>query len=161
MQKNLLPLQTEFGLVRFARQTDAKRIVEMAGQLANHHGDMATLTVDDVIRDISGDNPWLHILVAEAGGELVGYAALCRLIRFQFGLRGMDMHHLFAETAFRGQGVGTSLVEASKTTARALSCSYMTVGTNPDNHKAQAFYEALGFGRKDAHPPRFSIQLQG
>lgn len=69
------------------------------------------------------------------------------------------MHHLFTEAAFRGRGVGRSLVEASKITATALSCGYMTVGTHPDNHEAQAFYESLGFQRKDAHPPRFSIQL--
>ncbi|MFN8680301.1 N-acetyltransferase family protein [Paracoccus sp. P2] len=161
MQKNHLSLQTGFGLVRCARQTDTERIVEMAGKLADHHGDTPTLTADDLIRDISGENPWLYVLVAEADGELVGYVALCRLIRLQFGLRGMDIHHLFTEAPFRGRGAGHGLVEASKITARALSCSYMTVGTHPDNHKAQAFYEALGFERKDAHPPRFSIQLRG
>lgn len=159
MLKSTLPLKTGFGLIRFARRTDAERIVEMAGKLANHHGDTPTLTVDDLIRDISGKNPWLYVLVAEADGELVGYAGLCRLIQLQFGLRGMDMHHLFTEASLRGQGVGHSLVDASKITARALSCSYMAVGTHPDNHKAQAFYEKLGFERRDAHPTRFSIRL--
>ncbi|RWR16708.1 GNAT family N-acetyltransferase [Sinirhodobacter populi] len=159
MQKHTLPIQTEFGLVRCARQIDAERIVEMAGKLAAHHGDTPTLTAHDLIRDISGENPSLYVLVAEADGELVGYVALCRLIRLQFGLRGIDMHHLFTEASFRGRGVGNSLVEASKIKANALSCGYMTVGTHPDNHKAQAFYEALGFERKDAHPPRFSIQI--
>lgn len=160
MQKNTLVLHTEFGLVRCAHQSDATRIVQMVEKLAAHHGDTPTLTADDLIRDISGENPWLHILVAEAEGELVGYAALCRLARLQFGLRGIDMHHLFAEAAFRGRGVGHSLVEASKIKANALSCSYMTVSTHPDNYKAQAFYQALGFERKDAHSLRFSIQLE-
>lgn len=161
MQKKHLPLQTGFGMVRFARQTDAKRIVEMAGKLADHHGDTATLSADDLIRNMSGENPWLYVLVAEADGELIGYAALCRLIRLHFGLRGMDMHHLFTEAEFRGQGVGNSLVEACKITAHTMSCTYMMVGTDPDNHKAQAFYEALGFERRDAYPPRFAIQLEG
>lgn len=160
MPKNALPLQTEFGLVRCARQTDAERIVEMVGQLAAHHGDTATLTEDDLIRDISGDSPWLHVLVAQADEKLVGYAALCGLARLQFGLRGLDMHHLFTEPSYRGRGIGHGLVEASKIKASALLCGYMTVGTHPDNHKAQAFYESLGFERKDAHPPRFSIQLE-
>jgi len=160
MQKNTSPLRTEFGLVRCARKTDAERIVEMAGKLARHHGDIPTLTADALIRDISGENPWVYVLVAEADGELAGYVALCRLIRLQFGLRGMDIHHLFTEAPFRGRGVGHRLVEISKITARALSCSYLTVGTHPDNLKAQAFYEALGFERQDAHPPRFSMQLR-
>lgn len=96
----------------------------MVGKLAAHHGDTATLTVDDLIRDISGEDPWLYTLVAAADGELVG------------------------------------LVEASKIKASALLCRYMTVGTHPDNRKAQALYEAWGFERKDTHPPRFSIRLE-
>ncbi|UIJ32725.1 GNAT family N-acetyltransferase [Cereibacter azotoformans] len=132
----------------------------MAVKLADHHGDTPTLTANDLIRDISGENPWLYVLVAEADGELVGYVARCRLIRLQFGLRGMDMHHLFTEAPFRGHGAGHSLVEASKIKARALSCSYMTVGTHPDNHKAQAFYEALGFERKDTHPPALRFNYE-
>lgn len=159
MQQNTLPLHTEFGLVRCARQADAERIVQMVGKLAAHHGDTSTLTAEDLIRDISGVNPWLYILVAESDGALVGYVALCGRTRLQFGLRGLDMHHLFTEASFRGRGVGHGLVEASKIKANALSCRYMTVGTHPENQKAQAFYEALGFERQDAHPPRFSIRL--
>ncbi|WP_406870608.1 GNAT family N-acetyltransferase [Thioclava sp. 'Guangxiensis'] len=159
MLKSNFPLTTDFGLIRFARQSDAERILEMAGKLADHHGDTPTLTVDDLIRDISGENPWLYVLVAQTDGELVGYAALCRLTRLQFGLRGVDIHHLFTEASLRRKGVGHSLVDACKITARALSCSYMTVGTHPDNHKAQTFYEKLGFERRDAHPPRFAIRL--
>ncbi|MFT4150828.1 MAG: GNAT family N-acetyltransferase [Paracoccaceae bacterium] len=160
MQRKSLRLQTDFGTVRSAHLTDAQRIVQMVGMLASHHGDITTITVDELSRDVFGVNPWIYILVAEAGKELVGYAALCRLARLQFGLRGMDMHHLFTEATFRGRGVGHRLVEASKIMATSLSCSYLTVGTHPDNRRAQAFYAALGFERKDAHPPRFSIQLE-
>jgi GNAT superfamily N-acetyltransferase len=160
MHKKSLPLQTGFGTVRCACPADAERIVQMVGSLASHHGDTPAITADDLIRDVFDVNPWIYMLVAETGDDLIGYVALCGLSRLQFGLRGMDMHHLFTEAAFRGRGVGHSLVEASKIRAIALSCHYLTVGTHPNNHKAQAFYEALGFERKDAHPPRFSIQLE-
>lgn len=159
MKRNSLPLQTDFGTIRCADPADAGRIVQMVGMLARHHGDTPTLTVDDLARDAFGETPWIHVLVAEAGGELIGYAALCGLTRLQFGARGMDIHHLFTEAAYRGRGVGHSLVEACRIKAISLSCRHMTVGTHPDNHKAQAFYESLGFQRKDAHPPRFSIPL--
>ncbi|WP_182912809.1 GNAT family N-acetyltransferase [Paracoccus onubensis] len=159
MQRNSLPLQTEFGVVRCARPTDAERIVQMVGKLAAHHGDTPALTADDLARDVFVANPWIYVLVAEARGELIGYSALCGLTRLQFGWRGMDMHHLFTEAAYRGRGVGRSLIAASKIKAIALSCSYLNVGTNPDNHKAQVFYEILGFERKNTHPPLFSIRL--
>lgn len=81
MRENALPLQTGFGWVRFARPDDAERIVRMVGNLAAHHGDTPALTADSLVRDISGEDPWLYVLVAESGDELVGYVALCRLIR--------------------------------------------------------------------------------
>lgn len=160
MQRKSLPLQTDFGTVRCAHPTDAERIVQMVGKLASYHGDTPAISLDDLVRDAFSVNPWIYVLVAEAEKELVGYAALCRLTRLHFGMRGMDMHHLFTEAPFRRLGVGQQLVEASKIKAVSLSCQYLSVGTHPENYKAQSFYEALGFERSDAHPPRFSMQLE-
>ena len=159
MERDTLFLPMPFGRVRNARPEDTDSIVQMVAKLAAHHGDTAVLTPDDLVRDVFGKGPWIYILVAETGDELVGYAALCGLIQLQFGTRSLDMHHLFSEARFRGRGIGRGLVHACKTKARALSCRYLTVGTHPDNHKAQAFYEALGFMRRDSHPPRFSMRL--
>ncbi|KCZ92967.1 N-acetyltransferase [Hyphomonas johnsonii MHS-2] len=124
----------------------------MVGQLAANHGDTPPLTHDDLLRDLFSEKPWISIVVAEIGGKPVGYAAKCGLIQLQFGARGMDRHHLFTDTAFRGQGVDRSLVEACKIEAVTLLCRYVAVGTHPDNHDAQAFYTSLGFERRGAHP---------
>lgn len=159
MERTSLPLHTDFGTIRRARPADAERITDMVGKLAAHHGDTPTLTSADLVRDCFGERPWIYVLVAEIGGELVGYAAMCGLIRLQFGARGMDMHHLFTEATCRGRGVGRSLVEACKIEARSMSCTYLTVSTHPENIKAQAFYESAGFARRDAQIPRFSVPL--
>ena len=160
MEQDALPLFTPFGIVRDARRSDTDNIVQLVGKLAAHHGDDVALTSEDLARDAFGERPWIYVLVAEADGELIGYAALCGLIQLQFGTRGLDMHHLFIEGRFRGRGVGTALVDACKTKAKALSCRYLSVGTHPDNHEVQAFYEALEFMRRDCHPPRFSLRLE-
>ena len=152
--------ETSFGLVREACSTDMVCILRMVQSLAAHHGDEAKLTSDDLTRDAFSDDPWISILVAEANGELAGYAVLCGLIKFQFGERGMDMHHLFVERGFRGLGIGRSIVAACKIKAASLSCRYLAVGTHPDNTDAQAFYTSLGFQPRDSHPPRFSIRLR-
>jgi len=159
MERSFLPFRTNFGIIRHACPADIQRIIEMVGQLAAHHGDTPTLTHDDLARDLFGEKPWITILVAEMGGELIGYAAICSLIQLHFGARGMDMHHLFTDAKHRGLGVGRCMVEACKLEAASLSCSYLAVGTHPDNHEAQSFYTSLGFERRDAHPPRFSIRL--
>jgi len=159
MELPFLPLTTTFGMVRHARPSDSPQLVQMVKSLAEHHGDTSTLTHGDLKRDLFSDKPWISVIVADRGDKLLGYAAMCTLIQLQFGARGMDMHHLFTETAFRGQGVGRSLVEACKIDAISKSCRYLAVGTHPDNQEAQAFYLSLGFERRDAHPPRFSIRL--
>ena len=57
------------------------------------------------------------------------------------------MHHPFTEEEVRGRGIGTALVYAYKIKAKALSRRYLMVGTHPDNHESQAFYECLGIYR--------------
>ncbi|WP_019955964.1 GNAT family N-acetyltransferase [Yoonia vestfoldensis] len=155
----MLPLKTDFGLIREAQPSDADCLLHLIGQLAAHHADTQTLSRDDLLRDAFSEAPWIHVMVAETDGRLVGYAALCGLIQLQFGARGMDMHHLFTEAAFCGRGVGRGLIQASRIKAVSLSCRYLAVGTHPDNLDAQGFYVAAGFVRKDAFPPRFSMLL--
>lgn len=159
MDQNKLPCETAFGQVRLARSEDVPQIVAMIEKLAEYHGDVPSLTAEVLQRDTFGPVPWCYVVVAEYERELIGYAALCGLMQLQFGVRGMDMHHLFVEENCRGHGVGGALVSASKVIARDLACRYMMVGTHPENTAAQVFYEALGFERRDAHPPRFSLRL--
>lgn len=149
------------GSVRPARPDDVPHLAAMVAALAAHHGDTATLTEDDLHRDLFGPPPWLTVLVAEDKGTVIGYAALCPLMQLQFGARGMDMHHLFVEPAHRGRGVGQALVAACRTAATQARCRYLSVGTHPDNHAAQAFYERQGFQRRDGSFPRFALRLDG
>lgn len=144
---------------RDVEKTDAGRLLSMARALAAHHGDAATVTAKTIERDVFGENPWVYVLVLEIDGEVVGYSALCPLIHFQAGVRGIDMHHLFVEEGFRAVGLGRQLIEASIRKARELSCGYMKVGTHPDNKDAQATYLACGFSRRDATNPGFHRTL--
>lgn len=159
MERLSLPQNTTFGQVRMAHLSDADAVVAMAHKLAEHHGDTASLSRVNLLRDAFSDPPWIYIIIAEADGLPVGYAALCGLIQLHFGTRGFDMHHLFTETAFRGRGVGTSLVEACKLKAKEMSCGYLTVSTHPDNVAAQRFYETKGFLRRNGDAPRFGMRI--
>ena len=160
MEVTSLPFETSFGLVREAQSHDADDILRMVKCMAAHHGDTSTLAVEALARDVFSENPWVYLLVAETNSNVIGYAALCGLTQLQFGVRGLDMHHLFTEEGFRGHGIGTSLVRACIYKSRQLSCQYLSVGTHPDNLEAQAFYSAFGFKRRDCFPPRFVMRLE-
>ncbi|MDF1727335.1 MAG: GNAT family N-acetyltransferase [Sulfitobacter sp.] len=144
--------------IRPVTRADLPQVLAMVQALANHHDDRATVSLPDLERDLLGPRPWLTGLVADAEGELTGYALLCPMAQVQFGLRGMDLHHLFVRHELRGQGVGQALLSASLVEARAQSCSFLTVGTHPDNEGAQRFYLEAGLARRPASGPRFSIK---
>ncbi|WP_299779044.1 GNAT family N-acetyltransferase [uncultured Roseobacter sp.] len=147
------------GRIRPVRSDDLQVVLEMVSKLADFHGDVATVTADELARDILGPHPWVRILLAEEAGKVVGYAALCPLAQMQFGARGMDMHHLYVAKSARGTGVGKALIKASEALARAEGCRYLMVGTHPDNIVAQGIYLAMGFDRLDQAGPRFRIKL--
>lgn len=145
--------------IRDARQNDLPQLLSMVEGLAKHHNDVPQITIEVLKRDIFAAPPWIYVMVAEVNERAIGYVSLCPLVQLQFGIRGIDMHHLFVEKSFRGVGIGKLLIEASMQKAKELSCTYMAVGTHPDNSSAQAVYLACGFDRRDGSHPRFRISL--
>lgn len=135
-------------------ETDIPDVVRMIHALAAHHGDSAAVTEDDLRRDALGSSPWLRVLVAEG----VGYAALCPLAQLQFGVRGMDLHHIFVVEAARGLGVGGALINASIACAKGEGARFLTVGTHPDNLSAQDIYRSAGFEEFGAGGVRFRMK---
>ncbi|MDF3414617.1 GNAT family N-acetyltransferase [Sulfitobacter sp. M57] len=145
--------------IRNVQAADLPRVQEMVRKLAAHHGDVAQVSLTDLERDCLGAEPWLRVLVAVRGVEISGYAALCSLVQMQFGVRGMDMHHLFVSEEARGIGVGRALIDASVALTKSLGCRYMTVGTHPENKAAAMIYQVAGFEPLPSPGPRFRIRF--
>lgn len=140
--------------------SDLDEVQRMIDGLALHHGDTPVPLTTEALNDLVGDTPWFTVFVAEvADGQLVGYAATLPTGQLQFGSRGMDVHHLYVQPDSRGSGAGQALVRACLDHAKRMGCSYVTVGTHPDNSSINGFYEALGFERRTGHGPRFRRRL--
>lgn len=144
--------------IRAVQSADLPGLLQMIEGLAAHHGDGPTARLEDLERDLLGPHPWLTGLVGEVEEGLGGYALLCPTAQVQFGVRGMDLHHLFVRPASRRQGLGRALVGAAITEARLRSCRFLTVGTAPDNRAAQEFYLSAGLTQRPSVGPRFSIR---
>lgn len=145
--------------VRPVTEGDLPALLGLVTALAHHHGDTPLATIETLWRDFLGDPRWMHGLVAEVGGEVVGYAALLPLARLHLGQRGMDLHHLFVAEGHRNHGIGRALVQAALDHARGLSCDYLTVTAHPANREAQAFYPKLGFFPSPRAGVRFAFDL--
>lgn len=146
-------------LIRPPRRDEAQDLARMISQLAAYHGDTATVQVQDLYRDVFSPDPWVWMLVAEQQGQILGYTALYRAVQLHFGQRFLEMHHLFVLEKARGMRVGVALIDGAKALARDLGCRRLTVGTDPDNLKAQGFYLSQGFQRRPSFPPRFAIPV--
>ena len=134
-------------MIRPATPDDLDRLVTMVNALSAHHGDPATCTRDALERDLFGPDAFVTVLMADAG-----YTALYPTAQLHWGVRGLEMHHLFVHPDQRGTGLGKALVLAAVDHAKAQGARYLSLGTHPDNARARAFYTALGFEGIDPGP---------
>ena len=145
--------------IRPVAPQDLEALTDMVRHLARFHGDTPSVTSATLARDCLGQAPWLRVLVADRGGALCGYAALCPRARLQFGERGMDLHHLYVQKDLRGCGVGRRLIEAACDLARDLGADSVSVGTRADNAAAQQLYLSTAFQSVTGDGPRFRRRL--
>lgn len=147
-------------MIRLATPDDIPTLLKMIAGLAAHHGDPSLATHDTLMRDLFGPVHWARALIAEIDGVPVGYAALIPRASLHNGTRGMDMHHLFVAAEHRGRGIGRALIAACEGEVRTLGGTFMLVGTDPDNHDAQAVYDHAGFTRRGSGGVQFVKPLK-
>ena len=146
--------------IRPMRVDDIPAVHAMILALGAHHGDLdAAVTPETMLRDGIGPHPWIRFLVAEDADGLQGYAALLPLAKIVDGVRGIDINHMYVAEGLRGRGVGRQLVDAAADVGRALGCTYLFIGTAPDNIAAQDAYLACGFARWADGGPRFRLSI--
>lgn len=83
-------------------------------------------------------------LVAEAGGDLVGFATIYFSWTTFTGDRIGIMNDLYVAEPHRGSGAARGVFEACMAECRSRGFVEMTWETAPDNHRAQRFYEKVG-----------------
>ena len=145
--------------VRAVERGDLPALLAMVVALTQHHGDVARVTLESLERDFFGPVAWYHGLIAVQDAKVVGYAAALPLGRLGYGARGLDLHHLFVRPDTRLLGVGRALVHGVEDLGRNLGCSYVIIGTHPENVSAQAYYQHLGYGTHASTGKRFTKPL--
>ena len=145
--------------IRRALPGDLPALLRMIEALTRHHDDVPRVTLETLARDVVGPAPCFQVRMAETEAGLVGYAACLPIARLGHGERGLDLHHLFVAETARGQGIGTALLRACEALARDTGCSYVIIGTHPDNRAAQVYYQSLGYEQMPNTAVRFTRWL--
>jgi putative acetyltransferase len=133
--------------VREATLDDVDAVVAVVVEVAGEGRWIATEAPVDVerrrrrmVEDIEGEDA--IVLVAEAGGELVGQLDL-RLARYGVADLGM-----LVAAGWRRRGVGSALLAEAIERARKAGAHKLALQVWPHNTAALALYERFGFRRE-------------
>ena len=94
--------------------------------------------------------PGHHLGIAFVGDEPAGFVSGVEMTHPDKGTE-MFLYELGVDQAFRGRGIGRSLVQALAGRARELGCTGMWVLTDRANLAALATYRAAGASEESDH----------
>jgi GNAT superfamily N-acetyltransferase len=99
-------------------------------------------------------DPGRAVLVAEEGGQAVGYAMLVHGEPYDADVRAVVRHlpttelsKIYVLPGAHGGGIAGELLAAAVDVAREIGAAGMWLGTNQANERAQRFYLKSGFER--------------
>jgi ribosomal protein S18 acetylase RimI-like enzyme len=131
-------------LIRVARQEDGATILSMLAELAAWEGSPHALRLSSstLDRDVFGENPKLHILVAEnRSRQLVGFISYYENYSSWEGAVGIHISDLWVSPACRGQKIGSALLNRVTESHEDRRVDVFVIRDN----EARFFYEHLGF----------------
>ena len=124
-------------MIRPARADDAVAIAAL--DAATWSFDVTPSPRSSVPSSIDG------MLVAEDGGEIVGYVAVGRATRLESNRHVADIRGLAVAPDHQGRGLGRALVQAALDAARERGARKVTLRVLGPNTAARALYESCGF----------------
>ena len=142
-----MPRTHEHGklIIRPMEAGDAAVVVEMARELAAALDDAEpVLQPSDLVRDGIEPDRWFECLVADVGGEVIGYALFCRGFEAHKAKRRLWLSDLYVRTHARRTGAGRALMAAVAEQATAQGCEAVYWDLWRLNRAGKAFYESLG-----------------
>jgi GNAT superfamily N-acetyltransferase len=100
--------------VREARESDVDRIYQLVVELAVYERspDQVRSTPEQLRSALFGPRPAVYALVAEADGEVVGFALYFLNFSTWEGVHGIYLEDLFVQPPHRGSGLGKALLRS-------------------------------------------------
>ncbi len=132
--------------IRSAVETDVPALLPlMRGYCDFYECDPPDAGLDEMARAlIATQDDQGMLIVAEDGGEVIGFAAVGWKWSSLRGARITVLEDLFVAPEARGRGAADALIKACASRARENGAPVMTWLTAPDNHRAQAVYHRVG-----------------
>ncbi len=135
--------------IRPAVREDAPLLLELIGALADYERlrDQLRATPALLEEHLFGARPAAEALIAERGGEAVGYALVFPTFSTFLARPGLWLEDLFVLPAHRRAGIGGALLAHVARLAVARGCGRLEWSALDWNEPALAFYRGIGARR--------------
>ena len=132
--------------IRNAQAADAPTLVALIQELAAFEqlSHLVSVTPQSLAQHLFGPQPAAQCVVFEQGTEIVAFALFFHNFSTFLGKPGLYLEDLYVRPAYRGQGIGRSLLVHLAGLARDRGCGRFEWSVLDWNANAIAFYEKLG-----------------
>jgi GNAT superfamily N-acetyltransferase len=132
--------------VRPARNTDVERIRQLVVDLATYEraADQVRVTTEQLRQALFGPGPAAFALVAEAEGQVVGFALYFLNFSTWEGVHGIYLEDLYVAPEHRGTGLGKALLQSLAALAVSRGYARFEWSVLNWNQPSIDFYKAMG-----------------
>ncbi len=132
--------------IRNAQAADAPTLVALIQELAAFEqlSHLVSVTPQSLAQHLFGPQPAAQCVVFEQGTEIVAFALFFHNFSTFLGQPGLYLEDLYVRPAYRGQGIGRSLLVHLAGLARDRGCGRFEWSVLDWNANAIAFYEKPG-----------------
>jgi GNAT superfamily N-acetyltransferase len=135
--------------VRPATAADLPALAALFHEMEVHYDGQAAAPAESAIRTalerhVFAAGSRIDLLVAEAGGRLLGFAFVSTLFPAARCTSALFLKDIFVSAAERSRGVGLALMRAVARLAATRGCSRINWNAARNNAAALAFYARLG-----------------
>jgi GNAT superfamily N-acetyltransferase len=131
--------------IRPAIEPDAATILRFVRELAEYERepDAVKATEETLAHALFGPDPAAEALIAESGGQPIGFALFFRNFSTWTGRRGIYLEDLYVTPDARGSGAGKALLAALAKLAVERGCARFEWAVLDWNEPAIGFYKSL------------------
>ena len=131
--------------IRPATSDDVAGLLKLAQSLSIEDGQRPSrLTKNVLLRDGFGENPAFSALVAEVNQQVAGYTLYFEGYDTARASRGVYISDLYVDKAWRRQGIGRALMQATAIACNEMGGDWMFWSVLKSNKNARNFYRKIG-----------------
>jgi len=137
-------------LLEKASAENVKELEALARALHEDERVSSQKEVDELIRD-----PHAVLIVAKDDDRIIGMGTL--YLNQKIGKLSSYIEDVIVDSAYRGQGIGSKIVDALIEAAREKNALSITLTSRSERAAAHALYEKHGFKKRDTNVFRLTL----